>query len=295
MKARGSSQSSLFTLHSSLPSAPARRMRELGLRPNRRLSQSFLCSTSIAASMVQAADIEPADSVLEIGPGLGVLTQELARSGAPVMAIEIDSALARALGKLVGALPNVRIHQGDALTTAIGQLVTEPYIVVASLPYLAATRILLRLVLERPRPRRMVVMLQEEVARRAVMQTGVGNYLGMALGAVADAHLVRRVPPGAFHPVPKVRSAVVRLDLLARPPVVVGSIEQFFAFLRAGFARPRQQLHNSLAQGLGIQASEARALVTSTGLDSTRRPGQLRLGDWAALCRMQEADGARSS
>jgi 16S rRNA (adenine1518-N6/adenine1519-N6)-dimethyltransferase len=238
--------------------------------------------------MVQAAEIEPSDTVLEIGPGLGVLTEELARDGAPVMAIELDFALAQGLRDFLGASANVHIHQGDALTVDIGSLVREPYVVVSSLPYQAATRILMRLLLERPRPRRMVVMLQEEVARRMVMQTGIGNYLGMALAAVATVSLVRRVPPGAFHPVPKVRSAVVRLDVLTQPAVEVGNIEPFFAFLRAGFAQPRQQLHNSLAQGLDIPVGVARRLVTSVGQDPTRRPGQLTLEGWAALFRARD-------
>ena len=272
----------------SLSSAPAQRLRELGLRPNKRLSQSFLCSSSIAAAMVQAAEIEPSDTILEIGPGLGVLTEELARTGVPVVAIELDSALAEGLRGFLSALPNVQIHQGDALTVDIGSLAREPFVVVSSLPYQAATRILMRLLLERPRPRRMAVMLQEEVARRMVMQTGVGNYLGMALATVATVSLVRRVPPGAFHPVPKVRSAVVRLDLLTEPAVEVASVEKFLAFLRAGFSQPRQQLHNSLAQGLGIPADAARRLVTAVGQDSTRRPGQLTLEGWAALFRARD-------
>ena len=238
--------------------------------------------------MVQAAEIEPSDTILEIGPGLGVLTEELARSGAPVVAIELDSALAEALRGFLSALPNVQIHQGDALTVDLGSLVREPFVVVSSLPYQAATRILMRLLLERPRPRRMAVMLQEEVARRMVMQTGVGNYLGMALATVATVSLVRRVPPGAFHPVPKVRSAVVRLDLLTEPAVEVASVEKFLAFLRAGFSQPRQQLHNSLALGLGIPADAARRLVTAVGQDSTRRPGQLTLEGWAALFRARD-------
>src|SRR5205823_6270521 len=157
------------------------------------------------ANMVSVAELGPSDAVLEIGPGLGVLTEELAATGAAVVAVELDDRLAHALSERLAGVVNVHIREGDALTTDLGELVREPYTVVASLPYQAGTRILFRLLTQSPRPRRMVVMLQEEVTRRILMQAG-GSYLGMAVSALAEAHLVRRVPPGAFYPVPKVRS-----------------------------------------------------------------------------------------
>lgn len=263
------------------PAAAARRLHELGLKPNRRLSQSFLCTPHIAQAMVRAAEVTADDLVLEIGPGLGVLTRELVGAAREVVSIELDRQLAQALPAALGFPPNLTVVHGDANRIDLG-LVSEPYLVVASLPYHAATPIIFRLAFDPPQPRRIVAMLQEEVAARVVGQPGAQSFLGVALGTVATARLVRRVPPGAFYPPPKVRSAIVRLDLTDEPRVAVDDLKRFLDFLHRGFTQPRRQLHNSLAQGLEIPPADVRARLESIGLDSSRRPADLSLEEWAA-------------
>jgi 16S rRNA (adenine1518-N6/adenine1519-N6)-dimethyltransferase len=158
-----------------------------------------------------------------------------------------------------------------------------------------ANPILFRLLFEAPRPTRIVAMLQTEVAERIVGARGRLTFLGAAVGSVADAQIVRRVAPGSFFPMPRVRSAVVRLDRRPAPMVAEGSGGRFVDFLRAGFAQPRKQLRNSLAQGLAVAAAEIDLLASSVGIDPRRRPEQLSLHDWLGLFEAFERNGRQSN
>jgi 16S rRNA (adenine1518-N6/adenine1519-N6)-dimethyltransferase len=142
---------------------------------------------------------------------------------------------------------------------------------------------LFKLLVDSPAPDRIVVMLQEEVALRVVAPLGALTYLGAAVSTLATARLVQRVAPGSFFPVPKVRSAIVRIDRRSEPAVAVESVTSFLEFLRAGFAQPRKQLHNSLSQGLGTTSARVHELISHIGIDSTRRPSQLALDEWGML------------
>ncbi len=234
---------------------------------------------------MRAAEVAAHDTVLEIGPGLGALTRPLVRAAGSVVAIEIDAALAERLPSTLGFPDNLQVVEGDALAVDLAVHVSEPYLVVASLPYHVASPILFKLLTAPPRPARIVAMIQEEVARRIVGGPGAMTYPGAAVATLAEPRLVRRVAPGSFFPVPKVRSAIVRLDLRLEPAVETDSVASFLAFLRAGFTQPRKQLHNSLGQGLGIPPERVQAAARLAGLDSRRRPGDLRLDEWAALRR----------
>lgn len=235
--------------------------------------------------MVRAAEVSPNDTVLEIGPGLGALTRPLVRAARRVVAIELDSDLAEALPARLDSPSNLTVVRGDALELDFADHVAEPYLVVASLPYHVASPILFKLLTEPPRPTRIVAMVQEEVAHRIVGRPGAMTYLGAAVATLADARLVRRVAAGSFFPVPKVRSAIVRLDVLPAPAVEVDSVLSFLAFLRAGYAQPRKQLHNSLGQGLDVATERVQGAAAAEGIDSRRRPGEMELDEWARLYR----------
>jgi 16S rRNA (adenine1518-N6/adenine1519-N6)-dimethyltransferase len=265
------------------PLGPSAALRAIDRKPVRRLSQSFLRDGSIARAMVAAAELTLADTALEIGPGLGMLTRELLAAAGSVVVIELDRTLAEALPSTLGNPPTLSVVHGDALSTPFDGLVDEPYITVASLPYHVATPILFRLLLQPPRPTRIVAMVQLEVAQRIVAGPGSWTYLGAAVHLVAEPRIVRRVSPGSFFPVPKVWSAVLRLDVLPQARVAVESVDAFLELLRAGFTQPRKQLHNSLAQGLGIAPDAAHAAIDRTGLDPSLRPGVLSLTDWARV------------
>jgi 16S rRNA (adenine1518-N6/adenine1519-N6)-dimethyltransferase len=262
---------------------PARSLNVAGRGARRRLSQNFLASPSVAAAIVRAADLGTHDTVLEIGPGLGVLTRFLVAAAARVVAVELDADLAAELPARLGHPANLQVIAGDALTTDLAALLAAPFTVVANLPYHVASPILFRLLFTPPYPSRIVAMLQEEVAERVVAQRPPISYPGAAVATVAEARIVRRVAPGSFFPVPKVRSAVVRLDRRLEPLVPATDVAPFVDFLRAGFSQPRKQLHNSLAVGLGSAVGVAARLAAAANVDPCLRPHQLSLDEWVAL------------
>ena len=261
--------------------SPAALLRRLGLRPRKRFSQSFLVDPRLPEQIVRAADVAATDEILEIGPGLGVLTRALAARAARVVAVELDRDLARALPRLVPE--NVLVVPGDALRLDPGEHFAAGYKLVANLPYQITSPVLFRYLDIRPRPGLLVVMVQQEVAERISARPGRLSYLGVAVQSVAAARILRRVPPGAFFPRPKVDSAILRLDPLPTPLVPDERRPGFLKLVQAGFAQPRKQLANSLAQGLGAPKGEALALLARAGIPPDRRPQELDLHEWRQL------------
>jgi 16S rRNA (adenine1518-N6/adenine1519-N6)-dimethyltransferase len=297
--------SASLTAPSAQASSPAALLRQLGLRPRKGLSQSFLTDARVTRQIANAADLGPDDHVLEVGPGLGMLTQVLAQRAARVVAFELDRDLAAALPRLVPG--NVQIVQGDALILDPADYLTGPYKIVANLPYQITSPFLFRYLALQPAPTLQVLMVQREVAERVAARPGALSYLAVAVQSTARPRLVRLVPPGAFHPRPKVESAVIRLDPLAEPLVPPADRQQLLDLVRAGFGQPRKQLLNSLQQGLSQQASSrevwsrelVRALLERAEISAERRPQELELVEWRALFhafRALDSDlGARAS
>ena len=264
-----------------MPQSPTALLRELGLRPRKRFSQSFLIDRRLPEQIARVADLGPADQILEIGPGLGILTQALARAAGRVVAVELDRDLASALPRLVPA--NVEIVADDALRFSPAEHFSGPYKLVANLPYHVTSPVILRYLDLDARPTLLVVMVQKEVAERIVAGSGRRSYLAVAVQSVGGARAVRVVPPGAFFPRPKVDSAVLRLDPLEHPLVEDILRPAFLKLVLAGFAQPRKQLANSLAQGLGVTKRDASALLTRASIAPDRRPQDLELLEWRAL------------
>ncbi|HEX2135810.1 MAG TPA: 16S rRNA (adenine(1518)-N(6)/adenine(1519)-N(6))-dimethyltransferase RsmA [Microvirga sp.] len=272
--------------------SPSRLLRQLGLRPRKRFSQSFLVDRRVPEAIVKAADVGPDDRVLEIGPGLGIMTRVLARKAHDVVAVELDRDLAEALPRLVP--DNVEIVQGDALEFDPASRFGGPYKLVANLPYAITSPFLFRYLDIRPAPAPIVVMIQREVAERIAARPGALSYLAVAVKSVATVRLVRHVPPGAFHPRPKVESAVIRLDPRHEPLVPPEDRARFLELVRAGFAQPRKTVANSLAQGLGVERAVAVARLERVGIAPERRPHELSLEEWRTLFEAdQGTDSAR--
>jgi 16S rRNA (adenine1518-N6/adenine1519-N6)-dimethyltransferase len=253
---------------------PSHLLKELEAKARKRFGQHFLAEPVHVERMVALAGVRDGDRVLEVGPGLGILTDALLARGAALTAIELDRDLVRWLRD---RYPTVALVQGDAVTVALPPLPGTK--VVANLPYNAGTRILLRLLVEGP-PDTMVVMLQKEVAERIVAPPGDRDRgsLSLAVQARARARIAWDVPAGAFYPPPKVTSSV--LHLVPHPP----SARDWTAFDRiaqAAFKAPRKQLRNSLAQGL---AAPAGPLLERAGIAPERRPATLTVDDiWALV------------
>ena len=265
-------------------------------KPRKALGQHFLGDGRILNRILTAADLTPQDVVLEIGPGRGVLTRQLVRRAARVIAVELDSALAAALPARLGHPSNLEVVAADARTVDIAARLGAPmpYKVIANLPYYAANPILRRF-LEMDaayRPQLMTVMVQREVAESIAAVPGKMSLLSVAIQFYALPRLICIVPPSAFRPPPKVASAVVRLDLRPQPAVAVDDTAAFFALVRAGFAAPRKQLRNSLSHGLSQPGSCIDPLLAAAGIDGRRRAETLSLAEWAALYAAVVAAGA---
>ncbi|HEY3060085.1 MAG TPA: 16S rRNA (adenine(1518)-N(6)/adenine(1519)-N(6))-dimethyltransferase RsmA [Chloroflexota bacterium] len=250
------------------------RLHALGLRPRRGLSQSFLDDVRVAATIVRAAHLDPEDEVLEVGPGLGILTDRLVNAARRVVAVELDAHLAEQL-----SAPNLHVIVGDILQTEIRALFDRPFVVVANLPYHITSPAIRHLLAAQPK--RVVIMTQREVAERIAAQPGQMSALAVAVQVQATVRLVRTVPASAFFPKPKVDSAVLVLE--PRPKPLVDDLGAFTALVQAGFKQPRKQLANSLADGLQIDKPAAIARLTHAGIDPTHRAQELAVEDWLRL------------
>ena len=255
------------------------------LRPRRSLSQNFLTDAAALDEIVDAAELQPGDRVVEIGPGLGVLTRRLLAAGASVLAVELDPRLASWLRRELDGVPGFELVEADALTIHPRECFPgESFKLVANIPY-HITSPLLHTFLEGERPPELTVLLvQAEVAERIAAPPGQLSYLSVFVQNVARAEVVARVPAAAFEPAPKVDSAVLRLRRRADPPVPVGEgREAFYRIVQAGFRQRRKQLHNGLGRELPAPREVLTAAFAACGIDSERRPQTLSVDEWACL------------
>ena len=254
--------------------------------PKKSLGQNFLHDPNTLEKIATSADLMPEDTVLEIGPGTGALTDVLARMARRVIAVELDGRLEPILRERFAATPNVEFVFRDILETDVASLVgPQPYVVVANVPYYITSAIL-RHLLEAPhRPHRIVLTVQLEVAERLVAKAGDLSLLGVSVQFYARPRIVTRLSASVFWPRPDVDSAVLRLDVYDTPPVAVPDSATFFRVVRAGFSQKRKQLKNALADGLPLPMPETLAFMEAAGIDPRRRAETLALDEWAALAR----------
>lgn len=267
------------------PSSLRKLLRQYYIKPRKGIGQNFLVSERLLHRIVDAADLDEHDVVLEVGAGLGALTLRLAQSCSRVIALEVDKRLIPLLQQAASAYPSVEVIHADVLAVEPGDLVCVPYKVVANLPYYITSAILRHFLEARAKPSVIVVTVQREVAERMTAGPGEMSLLAVSVQFYGRPRIVAKAPPGAFYPSPRVHSAVVRIDVPASPPVAVDDVESFFAVVRAGFAQRRKQLRNSLSQGLGLPAQEVVEALHRSGLDETQRPQELGIEQWARLCR----------
>ncbi len=254
-------------------------------RAKKSLGQNFLVDGRVLSRIMRAAEISPDDTVLEIGPGRGILTRELAKIAARVVAVEIDDALAQNLAAEFADSPNVTILHADAREVEIESLVPTgaPYKLVANLPYYAASPIVRRFLEAGRKPTIMVVMVQREVAQNMTAAPGDMGLLSVATQLYGSPRIVAYVSPGSFRPAPRVTSAIVRIDVYPKPALELDSVEAFFRLARAGFSAPRKQLRNCLSHGLSIPPETAQAMLIDAGIDPRRRAETLSLQEWSSL------------
>ena len=262
----------------------ARRVRADRPRLNKALGQHLLVSDGVLDEIIKAAELSADDVVVEVGPGTGLLTRRLLDSAGQVIAVEIDPAMVAHIRETLSDNENLTLIEGDIRDQIVTRVTNgRPYSVVANLPYYVASPTI-RLFLEADHPpRRMVVMVQREVAQQMTAAPGKVSLLTVATQVYSDVKIVRRVRPGSFVPAPGVESAVVRLDLLAEPRVARELLPHFFKGARAGFSAPRKQLRNSLANGLAETPDVVDGMLTAARIDGRRRAETLTIDEWGRI------------
>ncbi len=248
-----------------------------------RLGQHFLTDRAVAGRIVRAASITPRSTLLEVGPGTGALTNQMAASAGTLTVVEFDREMANGLKVRFAGLRDVDVVEADARKVdpeSLPLIAGRAYTLVANLPYYAATPIVRNFLESSHPPERMVVMVQREVANDMQAEPGSMSMLSIAVQVYAEPKVLFEVPPEAFTPKPKVMSAVLELKPRPEPLVAAERRADFFRVARAGYKAPRKQLHNSLASGLNIDTALTRSIIKEAGIDSERRPATLSIEEW---------------
>ena len=257
------------------------------VRPAKGIGQHFLVDRSALAAIVDAAELSAGDDVLEIGPGPGVLTAALADRARSVTAVEIDERMVAVLKDTVGGRQNVRVVRADALEVdlyAVGP--RPPTRIVANLPYQITSPLLMRFLEDARRPPSIIVLVQEEVARRIAAQPGdvkERGFLSVFVQSFAVPSIVRRIPARSFRPPPKVDSAIVALRTMALPAFAPLDQHRFLALVSDAFRHRRKQLRSALGFEAGVPKDRANAALRAAGIDPARRPEELSIAEWVAL------------
>jgi len=267
-----------------------------GHRPRKRWGQHFLCDPRVVERIVAAARLNPGTVVLEIGPGLGALSDVLADACDELFVVEIDPALCERLVERYAGRGRVHVLRGDVLALPLAQAVPRGAIVVANLPYNISTVVLMRLCELRAHLPRAILMLQREVAERLVAPPGgrERGVLGVLVQTYADVRLVLRVPRGAFLPPPRVDSVVIEVAWRDAPRVAIADEALYRRVVRGAFGQRRKMLRNALAgvgAELGLDDAGLAAALARAGIDPTERAERLEL---AAFARLADALGAGS-
>lgn len=275
-----------------------RLLRQSGFRPRKSLGQHFLIDEAVLARILSAAEVSPGDIVVEIGPGLGILTEALAKEGARVIAAELDAKLVALLKRRLTGFPDVKIVHADILKITPRQLLQDNlpasdlgrgYKVIANLPYYITSPVLSHFLEAQPRPSKMVVMVQKEVGEAIAAAPGKMRLLSVKTQFYSKPVIVSYVPPASFYPPPKVDSVVLRLDVYSQPPIAVSDVASFFDIVTHGFRSPRKQLRNSLAHSLEMSPSQVVSLLEEAGIEAKRRAETLSLEEWRELWRVLAA------
>lgn len=259
-------------------------LRDHNLQPNKSLGQNFLIEPKYLQLVVEAGEINDQDTVLEIGSGVGNLTRLLASRAGQVVAVEIDQNLIPILIETTSGYGNILVKQGDILDFKINELISkQPFKVIANIPYYIASKIIRYLMTGSLKPIRLILTVQKEVADRICAQSGKYNLLALSVQVFGEPSIVSHIPAGSFYPVPKVDSAIVRIDTYSEPRISSVYLDTYFYLARAGFSQKRKNLRNSLSAGTTMDKETAEDLLNSAGIDITRRAETLSIDEWRKL------------
>jgi 16S rRNA (adenine1518-N6/adenine1519-N6)-dimethyltransferase len=254
------------------------------VQPKKSLGQNFLVDPNGLIKVLQAAQLTPDDTVLEIGAGLGSLTYLLAQQVKYVVAVELDKRLIPPLTQVLAGFDNITIKQGDMLELSPDALLgAARYVVVANIPYYITSALIRHLLEADHKPTRMVLTVQQEVAERILARDGKMSLLALSVQVYGKPELKARIPAGCFYPPPEVDSAVLSIELYEEPLFPSESLDLFFTLAHAGFAQKRKTLRNTLAAGMNESPAWAEKLLTAAGIDPQRRAETLSMQEWKQL------------
>jgi len=270
-------------------------LHQLKFRAKKRLGQHFLINEDVVECILASAELSKDDTVIEVGPGLGILTRRIAKIVSDVIAVELDSKLVNLLTEYTTDFPNIRIVHGDILKITPKKLLRyrlkpdefpDSYKVVANLPYYITNPILYHFLTSPEKPSLMVLMVQKEVGEAMVATPGKMSFLSVSTQLYSKPQIIMHVPAKDFYPIPKVDSIVLRLDIYRTSFIDICNVEEFFYMVHCGFRAPRKQIHNSLALALEIPPDQIKMLLKKASIEPKRRPETLSLQEWKQLYRV---------
>lgn len=255
-----------------------------GIKPNKHLGQNFLVSPSALAKVVDSAQIQPEDWVLEIGAGIGNLTIHLAKHARKVIAVETDNRLIPLLNDMLSSVDNVQVIRNDILKVNLPELIGgKKYVVVANIPY-NITSAIFRYLLESPlKPGSITLTIQKEVAYRIYATPGDLSVLALSVQVFGKPRLGPDIPASDFYPKPKVDSKIVHVLLYPSPLIPEAQLDTFFRLVKAGFSQKRKTLRNSLSAGMGWSPDKAGQMLEAIGIDPRTRAQSLDIEEWGRL------------
>lgn len=265
--------------------------RSLHIRPSHSLGQNFLIDDSVLFDILDVADIQDTDAVLEIGPGLGVLTKELSEIAKTVVSVELDKKCVQYLTSLFAAKKSVHIKQQDILSYSNESITAElgnRYRVIANIPYQITGKILRKFISdESHKPENMVLLVQKEVAERICAQPGKLSLLAISVQLYSLPSLIRIVPKEAFWPAPEVTSAILSIkDISEKPRFSIKNIDFFWRVVKIGFSSPRKQLRNNLVAGFSCNQDVILRLFDALSVKHNARAQELSIHEWVELTHM---------
>ncbi|MGD2161865.1 MAG: 16S rRNA (adenine(1518)-N(6)/adenine(1519)-N(6))-dimethyltransferase RsmA [Anaerolineales bacterium] len=264
-------------------------LRRHGIRPRKSLGQNFLTNADAREIIIKSAGIKADDVVLEIGPGLGALTERLVDEAKQVISVEIDDHFYQILDSHFQNCSNLRLVKGDILELQLSDLgLPSGYVVVANIPYNITSAVIRHLMVSKTPASRVVLTIQREVAERIVAEPGEMSLLALSVQVFGAPTIKAHISAASFYPMPKVESSVLRvdmpLDIVSQPEL----LDTLFKIARAGFGQKRKQLKNALAHGLPISKSGAEQLLESCGIEPRMRAEVLSVENWFCLAEAYE-------
>ena len=270
-------------------------LRDYGLHPKKGLGQNFLVDDTYLQRIVEAGQVGREDEVLEIGAGLGSLTRYLADSAGRVCAVEVDDRFTPVLKKVLEDFSNVTLVNADIMEMDPGKWMRKSdYLVVANIPYYITSALIRHLLEADVKPRKMVLTIQKEVAKRICAHPGSMSLLALSVQVFGSPRIALNIPAGAFYPAPKVNSSVLVIDLYSHPLIPQQHLKMFFSLAKSAFSQKRKMLHNALSGYPGLGSEGARQALEEAGISSDRRAQTLSLEEWgrlAVVCQRKTVSG----